>query len=839
MQNSRWFIILCVVFKFGVAQIPAQAAKPPACADRVAEIAEMLSDEPGFVSMRISNRSVWDALAKTKQAETLIEDAVKTASAAIPPVDDSLYKEIYPWERASRLRRDNMLKLVLAECLENKGRFLPRIIEYLDAISSQTTWVNPYHDREFGNLHGRYRSIDLNCGMAARAVSITLDLLKSRLPDATAERAMQALQRLVFDVYLGVCDNPDEYMKRHCGWFFRDNNWNAACHSYVVGAALRVIDDRKERARFIEGAERGIPSYFNSFEDDGFCTEGPSYWSYGFGQFLRLGLAVRLATGGKVDFFAHPKARAAMDYGYGIQMTKGLVPQTGDGSGPPSPKVVALGELVWPDVRTTYSSTVACMDLDLEGCILYAAVRGVSRVKMNAPELTFPERTFFDKAQTLVCRPGRTTQHSISASVKGSHNGVSHNHNDVGVYSVALGKTCMVQDPGNQAYNLDTFGPKRYDSVFRNSYGHNVPLPAGVLQKTGAKYGAKVVSTRFSDDRDTIVLDLSGAYADPRIIELSRSMTYCRDDETVIVEDVAAFTEPSSFETPVTTYGDVIETDRKDEFVVVRKDGGSEKRLYFSVDASGAKWHVKKETFHNDRYGVLVRFAVVLDDTTLKAKVRLRFRPPQEHLEDVASVAAQKVSSLPEMLLIGDSIRIGYCGAVAEALRGKAEVKWPNGNCQSSQSILVSLARWRGLVSSPKVVQFNCGHWDAAHWDGDESALTTVEEYGRNLRKIIRRIRRYWPEAKIVFATTTPMNPSGEQGRNARTTESIMRYNEEAVNVARSEGVEVNDLFGAVEKWPASDYADYCHFNKAAAKRLGDIVARRLAVVAGLKQKGK
>ena len=204
------------------------------------------------------------------------------------------------------------------------------------------------------------------------------------------------------------------------------------------------------------------------------------------------------------------------------------------------------------------------------------------------------------------------------------------------------------------------------------------------------------------------------------------------------------------------------------------------------------------------------------------------------HLEDAASKPAAKTSSLPGILLIGDSIRIGYCGAVSNALAGKAEVKWPKPNCQNSQNILISLAGWRGLVASPKVVQFNCGHWDAAHWDGDDSALTTVEEYGRNVRKIICRIRRYWPEAKIVFATTTPMNPSGELGRNVRTTEAIRLYNAEGVKVAKSEGVEVNDLFAATEKWPASDYADYCHFKKAAAKRLGEIVASRLAKVAGL-----
>ena len=44
----------------------------------------------------------------------------------------------------------------------------------------------------------------------------------------------------------------------------------------------------------------------------------------------------------------------------------------------------------------------------------------------------------------------------------------------------------------------------------------------------------------------------------------------------------------------------------------------------------------------------------------------------------------------------------------------------------------------------------------------------------------------------------------------------------------------VNDLFAVVEKWPASDYKDYCHYNKAASKRLGEIVAERLAKETGL-----
>ena len=90
------------------------------------------------------------------------------------------------------------------------------------------------------------------------------------------------------------------------------------------------------------------------------------------------------------------------------------------------------------------------------------------------------------------------------------------------------------------------------------------------------------------------------------------------------------------------------------------------------------------------------------------------------------------------------------------------------------------------------------------------------------------------PAEKIVFATTTPMNTNGKLGGNPCTTESIRRYNAAAVAVTQAEDVAVNDLFAITEKWPISEYADYCHFTKPAAKRLGGIVADRLAAEAEL-----
>ena len=195
------------------------------------------------------------------------------------------------------------------------------------------------------------------------------------------------------------------------------------------------------------------------------------------------------------------------------------------------------------------------------------------------------------------------------------------------------------------------------------------------------------------------------------------------------------------------------------------------------------------------------------------------------HLEDRQSVAARPESSKPEVFLIGDSIRIGYCEAVSRELADVADVRWPKENCSNSQNILIQLSWWRNLVSSPRVIQFNSGHWDVSRWDGDEEPITSITEYGRNLRLIVRRLRRNYPGAKLVFATTTPMNPNGTVGKNFRTTDDIRRYNAKAKEVMASEGVVVNDLFAQTEHWPSSDFADYCHFTKTANGRLAKIVA--------------
>ena len=186
----------------------------------------------------------------------------------------------------------------------------------------------------------------------------------------------------------------------------------------------------------------------------------------------------------------------------------------------------------------------------------------------------------------------------------------------------------------------------------------------------------------------------------------------------------------------------------------------------------------------------------------------------------------------PNIFLIGDSIRLGYEPMLREAFGDEVNIFSPTDtNCRSSQYVATSLGLWANQFDFPKkvdVIQFNCGHWDAAHWLFYPEPVTSLAEYEKNIRMIIYIIKKVYPEAKIVFATTTPMNPEDPVGvsMNPRSTEEISRYNAAAIKVAKEEGVYINDLNNFCKNWGAECYADYCHYTKEAYKLIAEEVKR-------------
>lgn len=181
------------------------------------------------------------------------------------------------------------------------------------------------------------------------------------------------------------------------------------------------------------------------------------------------------------------------------------------------------------------------------------------------------------------------------------------------------------------------------------------------------------------------------------------------------------------------------------------------------------------------------------------------------------------------VFLIGDSIRMGFLPYAQNALQDEVLLISPEENCRYTQYTYTSLSTWKLLFADPEKVEliyWNNGHWDIAHWDGDSEPLNTVEDYTKMLVRIYRRLRHYFPNAKIIFATTSPANPNGIMGVNPRSNEEISRYNQAAKRTMDELGVQVDDVYTFLKDWDSDAYADYVHLTDDGFRILGGHVAQ-------------
>jgi lysophospholipase L1-like esterase len=186
------------------------------------------------------------------------------------------------------------------------------------------------------------------------------------------------------------------------------------------------------------------------------------------------------------------------------------------------------------------------------------------------------------------------------------------------------------------------------------------------------------------------------------------------------------------------------------------------------------------------------------------------------------------LAELPSVVLIGDSIRLGYEPFVAETLSGRADVTGPPENCGTSARLLEHLDRWTAR-SQPSLVHFNCGLHDIRRVRASGRYNVSAERYEANLREIVERLRQQ-TAAQLVFATTTPIVDERHAGRGLafdRLEADVQRYNRVAVGVMSELGVPVNDLHALVLANEAEELLqpDGTHFVPAGYAVLGEGVA--------------
>ena len=160
-------------------------------------------------------------------------------------------------------------------------------------------------------------------------------------------------------------------------------------------------------------------------------------------------------------------------------------------------------------------------------------------------------------------------------------------------------------------------------------------------------------------------------------------------------------------------------------------------------------------------------------------------------------------TDLPRVLLIGDSICNAYYDEVAKELQGKAyAAKLATSSSLGDPALLDQVKLIFGNYDFA-VIHFN---------NGLHGFDYTEEEYQNAIPKFLEIVKEFAPDAKLIWATSTPMRETANLQEINPKTERVVARNTIVVDVAEKEGIPVDDLYGLVKDHPEYWSNDGVHF---------------------------
>lgn len=170
----------------------------------------------------------------------------------------------------------------------------------------------------------------------------------------------------------------------------------------------------------------------------------------------------------------------------------------------------------------------------------------------------------------------------------------------------------------------------------------------------------------------------------------------------------------------------------------------------------------------------------------------------------VCLVSAANDKEKPRVLILGDSISMGYTKFVKENLQGVADVFRPDDNCGGTKKGLQFIDQWLEIDGGRwDVIHFNFGLHDMKHVNPETGAVTDdpkapcqsdVDTYTKNLEIMIKKMKA--TGAKLIFATTTPF-PEGTYPYRDPKMASV--YNKAAIKLCKKYDIAIDDLYSVMD----------------------------------------
>jgi len=502
----------------------------------------------------IGDRAYWDEIAQTDEGRRYLEEAISQIEIEPEvPITDSIYRHanlhgIRPIYKPRYYRTMTRLEhFILAECIENKGRFIPQIEVYIQAIMDMKSWLHPNHDNKTNDvLEGRSMAIDLGSRRFGSDLALAEVLLQDKLSSEIRQDITNNLRRRIIDSYL---QSTSGAVKTHLNWFRGNSNWNSVCTSGSVFVTISTSQDLEERLAAVGTALNSMRNYLRGFGDDGYCSEGAGYWNYGFGHYLYLAQIVSDYTEGRIDLFEADNPEKLINvanYPYHYQISEGVCAPFSDGVS----KVSDDGGFTSKMVVRKYGATMPPYRKKKGGVDSYSAFFQLIEWKyrkeeeamknVSKPVADLPNYTYFDEFGMVISRGKQEVP--LSIAIKAGHNSENHNHMDVGTYTLVLGRDIMTGDIGAPSYIAGAFAD---DNPARSSWGHPVPRIDNTLQSKGREFSGEIMATEFTENLDRVVMDIKAAYEIPALHALIRTMENDKSGQgTISITDEFSLSKP-------------------------------------------------------------------------------------------------------------------------------------------------------------------------------------------------------------------------------------------------------------------------------------------------------
>ncbi len=504
-----------------------------------------------------SERDAWDSLSEILR-KGIVTKGESLLNCEWPSLPATVFLEYVRngnrvnFQELSFERRHMLGSLVLAECMENKGRFLDDIANGIWAICEETYWGVPAHVgfQKWGkNLPDVTEpTVDLFAAQTGSILAWTYYLLKDKLDTVSPlinERLEYEIERRIID----VCLEREDFWWMGLNKERIVNNWNPWICSNWLTCVLLVEKDQEKRVASVYKIMRCLDEFTNPYPKDGGCDEGPKYWGHAGGSLYDNLELLYSATNGKIDISDQPLIQEIGRYIYRVYIDNGYFINFADAPAKfgGHPFITyrygkAIGDEIMQSFAAyhfhkTYSDN---KPVSFPGMWLgrsLASIFNWKELNETKPIFTPDLGYWFYDLQVLTARSQAGTSKGLYLAAKGGHNKESHNHNDVGNFLVYSDGYPAVIDVGVETYTKKTFSEQRYEIWTMQSAYHNLPTINGVMQKNGRQFESTDVQYKSNKKQVQFELNLAKAYPkDAGVQSWKRQITFNRNKDITLVD---------------------------------------------------------------------------------------------------------------------------------------------------------------------------------------------------------------------------------------------------------------------------------------------------------------